>query len=125
VAALVAAVVVAVLREWTVTASTYEESEGEEDQVLGYAAELHWWDTHTQMGPEGTLIPREMPEAEAEGPVPITHPTRHLVELQPDPALEEEEEESSEEEIPEVVSGWGDSAKGGRKRKWEGPERRD
>jgi hypothetical protein len=80
--------------------------------MIGYAAELHWWDTHTQMGPEGTLIPREVPEVEAEGPVPISHPTRQLRELQPDPALEEEEE-NSEDEVPEGVRRWGDSTRGG------------
>ena len=88
------------------------------------------------MGPEGVLVPREgAPEVvpkevsevvEAEGPVPISHPTRHTIELLPDPALDEEEE-SEEGSDPEVeIQRWLESGGGkGVKRRWEDPTRKE
>ena len=92
------------------------------------------------MGPEGVLVPREVvsevvpeevPEVvsdvvEAEGPVPISHPTSHTIELLPDPALGEEEE-SEEGSDPEVeIQRWLESGGGkGVKRRWEDPTRKE
>ena len=130
VAAAVAAVLVLYMREEAVRGVFYEESEGEEEQVVLYAKERQWWEAHTMMGPEGVLVPREVvpeevpevvpeevsevvPEVvEAEGPVPISHPTSHTIELLPDPALEEEEE-SEEGSDPEVeIRRWLESGGG-------------
>ena len=131
-AVAVAAVLVLYMREEAVRGVFYEESEGEEEQVVLYAKELQWWETHTMMGPEGVLVPREVvPEVEsnvveAEGPVPISHPTSHSIELLPDPALEEEEE-SEERSDPEVeIRRWLESGGGkGVKRRWEDPTRKE
>ena len=85
-AAAVAAVLVLYMREEAVRGVFYEESEGEEEQVVLYAKELQWWEAHTMMGPEGVLVPREVASraAEAEGPMQISHPTSHMVDLLPD-----------------------------------------
>ena len=62
------------------------------------------------MGPGGILVPREVASEsfEAEGSVPISHPTGQTRELLADPSLEEEEEEEEEESDLEedIRGGW-------------------
>ena len=63
--------------------------------------------------------------AEAEGLVQISHPTSQMVDLLPDPVLEEEEEEEESDPEEEIRRWVESSGRKGVKGRWEGPTRKE